>query len=114
MPKDGPSAGVAMFTALTSLFTGLPVRRDTAMTGELTLRGQILPIGGVRQKVLGAHRAGIRRIILPRANARDLDDVSPEVRRALTFLLVDELDEVLCAAFSTPVQKRRKGRGRRA
>jgi len=113
MPKDGPSAGVAMFTALTSLFTGLPVRRDTAMTGELTLRGQILPIGGVRQKVLGAHRAGIKRIILPRSNARDLDDVSPEVRRALTFILVEELDEALCAAFSTPVGKRPKPKGKR-
>lgn len=107
MPKDGPSAGVAMFTALTSLFTGLPVRRDTSMTGELTLRGQILPIGGVRQKVLGAHRAGIKRIILPRSNARDLEEVSPEVRKALTFIFVDELDEVLAAAFSTTIGKRR-------
>jgi len=112
MPKDGPSAGVAMFTALTSLFTGLPVRRDTAMTGELTLRGQILPIGGVRQKVLGAHRAGIKRIILPRSNARDLEEVSPEVRKALTFIFVEELDEVLCAAFSVPVRKRRKGKAK--
>ncbi|HEX7877828.1 MAG TPA: endopeptidase La, partial [Candidatus Eisenbacteria bacterium] len=99
MPKDGPSAGVAMFTALTSLFTGLPVRRDTAMTGELTLRGQVLPIGGVRQKVLGAHRSGIKRIILPRANSRDLEDVSPEVRKALTFIFVDDLDDALRAAF---------------
>jgi ATP-dependent Lon protease len=100
MPKDGPSAGVAMFTALTSLFTGLPVRRDTAMTGELTLRGQVLPIGGVRQKVLGAHRAGIKRILLPKANERDLEEVSAEVKKALKFHFVDDLDDVLDAAFA--------------
>jgi ATP-dependent Lon protease len=114
MPKDGPSAGVAMFIALTSLFTGLPVRRDTAMTGELTLRGQVLPIGGVRQKVLGAHRAGIKRILLPRANSRDLEDVSPEVRKALTFHFVDDLDDALRASIPAGLlEKYRAARRRR-
>ncbi len=112
MPKDGPSAGVAMFTALTSLFTGRPVRRDTAMTGELTLRGQVLPIGGLKQKVLGAHRAGIRRIILPKANVRDLDDVPDEVRRDLTFIPVEELGQVIEAAFVSRKARRKSRAGR--
>jgi ATP-dependent Lon protease len=99
MPKDGPSAGVALFTALASLFSNRPIRRDTAMTGELTLRGQVLPIGGLKQKVLGAHRAGIRRIILPRANVKDLDEIPAEVRRELTFIPVDDLDQILAAAL---------------
>jgi ATP-dependent Lon protease len=99
MPKDGPSAGVALFTALASLFSNRPIRRDTAMTGELTLRGQVLPIGGLKQKVLGAHRSGIRRIILPRANVKDLDEIAAEVRKDLTFIPVDDLDQVLLAAL---------------
>jgi ATP-dependent Lon protease len=75
MPKDGPSAGVTMFTALTSLLTQRKVRSDTAMTGECTLRGRVLPVGGIKSKVLAAHRAGITRVILPQRNARDVDDV---------------------------------------
>jgi len=114
MPKDGPSAGIAMFTALASLFTRRAVRRDTAMTGEITLRGQVLPIGGLKQKVLGAHRAGIRRIILPKPNVRDLEDIPAEVRRDLTFLPVEDLDQVLEAAFVPRGKGKRKtsGRGR--
>jgi predicted ATP-dependent protease len=89
------------------------------MTGELTLRGQVLPIGGVRQKVLGAHRAGIKRILLPRANSRDLEDVSPEVRKALTFIFVDDLDDALRAAFPAALLEKyqaahRRRAGRRA
>jgi ATP-dependent Lon protease len=95
IPKDGPSAGVAIATALASEFTGRPVRRDVAMTGEITLRGRVLPIGGVKEKVLGAHRAGITHIILPRENEADLEDVPAEVRQALAFHPVERLREVL-------------------
>ena len=94
MPKDGPSAGVTMFTALVSLLTGIKVRHDVAMTGEITLRGRVLPIGGVKEKVLGAHRAGIKEIILPRQNEADLEDIPAEVREALVFHTVSTLDEV--------------------
>jgi ATP-dependent Lon protease len=111
MPKDGPSAGVALFTALASLFSNRPIRRDTAMTGELTLRGQVLPIGGLKQKVLGAHRAGIRRIILPRANVKDLDEIPADVRKDLTFIPVDDLDQVLSAALPAVETARRVRRG---
>jgi ATP-dependent Lon protease len=95
MPKDGPSAGVAMVTALASLVSGRPVRSDTAMTGEISLRGNVLPIGGVKQKVLGARRAGIKRIILPAHNEPDLEEVPEEVRKEITFILASTIDEVL-------------------
>jgi ATP-dependent Lon protease len=106
VPKDGPSAGVTMATALISSLTGVPVRHDVAMTGELTLSGRVLPIGGVKEKVLGAVRAGIRTIILPRENRRDLEDIPPEVLQTLTVRPVDDLDDVLAAAMP--------GLGRRA
>jgi ATP-dependent Lon protease len=99
IPKDGPSAGVAMSTALVSAMTGRAVRRDVAMTGEVTLRGRVLPIGGVKEKVLGAHRAGIKHVILPKENEADLDDLPAEVREALTFSCVDTLDDVLRVAL---------------
>ena len=99
VPKDGPSAGVTIFTALTSLFTGRRVRQDTAMTGEATLRGRVLAVGGIKAKVLAAHRAGLSRVILPSACARDLDDVPKEVRDALDVLLVDDMRQVLDAAL---------------
>lgn len=99
VPKDGPSAGITMATALASAATGRLVRDDVAMTGEITLRGRVLPVGGVKEKVLGAHRAGIGAIILPRRNDIDLDDLPRDVREALTFVLVDTLDEVLAAAL---------------
>ncbi len=94
-PKDGPSAGIAIATALTSLFTGIPVRSDTAMTGEITLRGIAGQIGGVREKVLGAHRAGIKRVLLPEKNKKDLVDVPEVVRNALEFHFVSHVDEAL-------------------
>jgi ATP-dependent Lon protease len=94
-PKDGPSAGIAITTALTSLFTGIPVRSDTAMTGEITLRGIAGQIGGVREKVLGAHRAGIKRVLLPEKNKKDLVDVPEVVRNALEFHFVSHVDEAL-------------------
>ncbi len=99
IPKDGPSAGVAMSTALVSAMSGRAVRNDVAMTGEITLRGRVLPIGGVKEKVLGAHRAGIKHVILPRENEADLDDLPQEVRDALQFSCVDTLDEVFAVAL---------------
>jgi ATP-dependent Lon protease len=99
VPKDGPSAGVTIFTALTSLFTQRRVRSDTAMTGECTLRGRVLPVGGIKAKVLAAHRAGISRIVLPRKCARDLDEVPESVRSQLQIILVDDMSEVLAAAL---------------
>jgi ATP-dependent Lon protease len=104
MPKDGPSAGITMFTALVSLLTGIRVRHDVAMTGELSLRGRVLPIGGVKEKVLAAHRAGIKRIILPERNKPDLEDIPREVRDELEFVLVSRLDEVLKAALEREPQ----------
>ena len=98
-PKDGPSAGVTMATALASLVTGRLVRPDVGMTGEITLRGQVLPIGGVKEKVLAAHRAGLRTVILPRRNEKDLDDVPEEVRREVTFVLAQHVDDVWAAAL---------------
>jgi len=99
VPKDGPSAGITMTTALVSLLTDRPVRADVAMTGEITLQGRVLPIGGVKQKLLAAHRAGITNVILPARNGRDLDDVPEQVRDELTVHLVDSIDEVLAIAL---------------
>jgi ATP-dependent Lon protease len=99
VPKDGPSAGVTMFTALTSLLSGRRVRSDTAMTGECTLRGRVLPVGGIKAKVLAAHRAGITRVILPQKNARDIDDVPKEARDAMEFILADDMSQVIAAAL---------------
>ncbi|MEO1482039.1 MAG: endopeptidase La [Myxococcota bacterium] len=99
VPKDGPSAGVTMFTALTSLLTGRKVRSDTAMTGEATLRGRVLPVGGIKSKVLAAHRAGIERVILPKKNERDLDDVPADVQEKMTFIFAEDMSEVLDAAL---------------
>jgi ATP-dependent Lon protease len=99
VPKDGPSAGVTIFTALTSLLTGRRVRNNTAMTGECTLRGRVLPVGGIKAKVLAAHRAGITRVILPHRNARDLEEVPEEVRAQIEFILAEDMSEVLDAAL---------------
>jgi len=102
MPKDGPSAGVTMMTAIVSLLTGIHVRHDVAMTGEITLRGRVLPVGGIKEKVLAAHRAGIKRIILPERNTADLDEIPEEVRETLEFVPVSKMDAVLANALLDP------------
>ena len=99
VPKDGPSAGVTMVTALASVLSGRPVRSDVAMTGEVSLTGRVLPIGGVKQKLLAAHRAGIRGVLLPARNEPDLDDVPVAVRDLLTVHLVEDVREVLALAL---------------
>ena len=99
IPKDGPSAGVTMLTALTSLLTNRTVKKDLAMTGEITLRGLVLPVGGIKEKVLAAHRAGVKTIILPKWNKKDLEDVPPKVRKEILFHFVDEMSEVLKIAL---------------
>jgi ATP-dependent Lon protease len=101
MPKDGPSAGITMFTAIVSLLTGIRVRHDVAMTGEISLRGRVLPIGGVKEKTLAAHRAGIKRVLLPERNKADLEEVPKEVRDELEFVFVHKLDEVLESALES-------------
>lgn len=99
VPKDGPSAGVAMFTALASLFSGKPVRNDVAMTGEITLRGLVLPIGGLKEKSLAALRVGIHTIIVPKLNENDLEDLPEEVKKNVHFIMTENVDEVLAAAL---------------
>jgi ATP-dependent Lon protease len=107
-PKDGPSAGVTMATALTSLIASRPVRKDVGMTGEITLSGQVLPIGGVKEKVLAAHRAGLKTVILPRRNEKDLEDVPEDVRREIKFVFADKVEDVLNAALERPAPPKAK------
>jgi len=102
MPKDGPSAGVTMMTSIVSLLSGVRIRHDVAMTGEITLRGRVLPVGGIKEKVLAAHRAGIKRVILPERNVADLEEVPQEVRDELDFVPVSKMDDVLRAALEHP------------
>jgi ATP-dependent Lon protease len=108
-PKDGPSAGVTMATALASLISGRPVRADVGMTGEITLRGQVLPIGGVKEKVLAAHRAGLKTVILPKRNEKDLADVPEDVRKEIHFVLAERVEDVLEAALEPAPKPRRAG-----
>ncbi|XEQ92414.1 Lon protease 1 [Sporomusa carbonis] len=99
IPKDGPSAGITMATAVASALTGKPVKSDVAMTGEITLRGRVLPVGGIKEKVLAAHRVGIKKIIMSKENKRDLDEIPVNVKRNLEFILVEHMDEVLKTAL---------------
>jgi ATP-dependent Lon protease len=100
-PKDGPSAGVAMFTALASLLMDRNVRADVAMTGEISLRGLVLPVGGIKEKVIAAHRAGIRKVMLPARNKRDLDDIPQDVREALEFVWLETVDQAVINAIES-------------
>ena len=102
IPKDGPSAGVTIACALISALTGRPFRRDLAMTGEITLRGRVLPIGGLREKTMAAMKAGVRTVVLPRENLADLEEISEQVRSALRFVPVSHMDEVLDTALLPP------------
>jgi ATP-dependent Lon protease len=104
VPKDGPSAGITLATSLVSLLTGRPVRHDVAMTGEITLRGKVLPVGGIKEKVLGARRAGITNIVLPKRNEKDLEDIPAPIRNEMTFLFVDSIDEVLKIALEADAE----------
>jgi ATP-dependent Lon protease len=106
IPKDGPSAGITMATALASAVTKIPARRDVAMTGEITLRGKVLPIGGVKEKVLAAHRAGVTNIVLPRDNEKDLADIPKDVLDSLNVHMVSTMDEVLKIALAEPLPVR--------
>ena len=103
VPKDGPSAGVTLAVALISAFTNRPVRREVSMTGEITLRGRVLPVGGIREKALAARRAGITTFIMPRKNESDLQEIPKKLRQDLTFVLVDSVDEVLQAVLGEPL-----------
>jgi ATP-dependent Lon protease len=105
-PKDGPSAGVTMCTAMISCLTGIPARQDVAMTGEITLRGVILPVGGIREKVLAAHRAGITKVLLPRQNERDIDDIPATVRRKMEFVLIEHAKDAVPHVLTRLPKKR--------
>jgi len=102
-PKDGPSAGVAMVTTIVSVLTGIPVRRDVAMTGEVTLRGRVLPIGGLKEKLLAALRAGIKTVIIPQENEKDLADIPDNVKKGLQIIPVESVEQVLKTALTRPV-----------
>lgn len=109
-PKDGPSAGVAITAALMSLFTGKPVRGDMAMTGEITLRGRVLPVGGIRDKVLGAQRAGIQTVVLPRKNEKDLEEIPDPIREQMRFEMIDNVDEALDLVLRPASARKNKSR----
>ena len=117
VPKDGPSAGIAITTAMVSALTGTPVRRGLAMTGEVTLRGRVLPIGGLKEKTMAAFRNGIKTVIIPAENAKDLEEIDQTVRKALQFILVERADQVLAHALSAPLETpapRRRGRPKKS
>jgi ATP-dependent Lon protease len=113
IPKDGPSAGVTMASALASLYTGRPVRHDSAMTGEITLTGLVLPVGGIKEKVLAARRAGLKRVVLPEANRNDLRELPENVRQEVEFVFVESIDEVLEAVIENLAGTAKTGKRRR-
>jgi len=108
VPKDGPSAGVAMVTALLSAYTERPIRRDAGMTGEITLRGRILAVGGIREKALAARRVGVKTFVMPKKNNNDLDSIPKRLRQDMEFVLVERMHEVLDATLLPPQRKKRR------
>jgi ATP-dependent Lon protease len=106
IPKDGPSAGITMATALVSALTRVPVKRSVAMTGEVTLRGKVLPVGGVKEKVLAARRSGITTVLLPQKNDKDVKELPKTIRRGMHFVFVEHMDQVLAAALVRPVKEK--------
>jgi ATP-dependent Lon protease len=113
-PKDGPSAGVTMCTAMISMLTGIPARQDVAMTGEITLRGNILPVGGIREKVLAAHRAGIRKVLLPAENERDIDEIPVNVRKKMEFVTIKHAKDALPHILTKPIPPKKKAKSTKA
>jgi ATP-dependent Lon protease len=113
IPKDGPSAGITIATALISAFTGQAVRHDVGMTGEITLRGRVLPVGGLKEKMLAAHRAGLKTVVIPQRNQKDLVEIPPRIRNGLNIVMVEQMDEVLATALATPTTPRKR-RSRRS
>lgn len=111
VPKDGPSAGITMCIGLISALTGIPVHRDVAMTGEITLRGRILPIGGLKEKTMAAMRTGVRTVIIPADNEKDLEEIDPDVRKALNFVTTDHVDHILDVALCAMPTKKKNGSG---
>ena len=107
MPKDGPSAGITICIAVISALTEMPVRRDLAMTGEITLRGRILPIGGLKEKTMAALRSGITTVIIPSENEKDLSEIDQTVRNALNFVTTDHIDKILDVAFGHRLRKKK-------
>ncbi len=106
-PKDGPSAGITIASSVYSVVTGKKLKKGIAMTGELTLTGRVLPVGGIKEKIIAAKKASLKSIILPRDNSRDLDEIPENIKKGLKFLLVDDIDQVISAAFGkNPVKKR--------
>jgi len=108
IPKDGPSAGITVATALISAFTQRAVRREVGMTGEITLRGRVLPIGGLKEKVMAAHRAGLKTMIVPKKNEKDMVEIPKKVLSDLNFVLVDHMDEVIEHALRPVVKRKRR------
>jgi ATP-dependent Lon protease len=108
IPKDGPSAGITLATALASVFTGRPVNKNIAMTGEVTLRGRVLPIGGLKEKTLAAKRMGIKKVILPKRNKKDLDDIPKYIKKDMVFIFADTMEQVLKVALIA--KKEQKGK----
>ena len=106
IPKDGPSAGITMATCLVSALTRIPVRKDVAMTGEITLRGRVLPIGGLKEKVLAAHRAGVKTVLCPMENKKDIRDIPKVVRNNITIVTVEHMDEVIPVALAEEIKHR--------
>jgi ATP-dependent Lon protease len=112
-PKDGPSAGVTMATALVSLISNRPVRKGVTMTGEITLRGQVMPIGGLKEKLLAAHRVGLKTVILPKRNEMDVEDVPEEIRKTMNFVYAETINDVLKAALEKPARTSKNNTARK-